>query len=174
MVMLWVFVYARTYLKYIGLGLLIFTVSIIIYVEAWNLYVDYAPPETGDGSSGMVTTTVTALTTSLYNVTEATTTRTTSTVYNETYTATMCPSGVTSCAGMGEHVDVIVNHRVIPYVPYFTIPSYCTRFSPPDLNLYHMLAYSAITIVTITITTILILDARRKEQAKTPQRRRWQ
>lgn len=174
MVMLWVFVYARTYLKYIGLGLLIFTVAVIVYVEGWNLAVDYAPAWVDDGSSGMVTTTVTTLATSLYNVTEAATTRTTSTIYNETYTATVCPSGVTSCSGMGEHLDVVVNHPVIPGVSFFTIPSFWTRMNPPDLNFYHTLAYSAIAIVTITWTTLGILSARRKEIEKAPQRRAWQ
>jgi len=120
----------------------------------------------------MVTTTITTLATSFYNVTEATTTRTTSTVYNETYTATMCPSGVTSCSGMGEHLDVAVNHPIIPGVPFFTIPTYYTRFNPPDLSFYHTLAYSAITIVTVTWATLGALGARRKEIVKTQEARR--
>jgi hypothetical protein len=164
--------YGQIYLRYIGFGLLIFTVAIVCYVEAWNLAVDFAPAWVGDGSSGMVTTTITTLATSLYNVTEATTTRTTSTVYNETYTALVCPSGVTSCSGMGEHLDVIVNHPIIPGVPFFTIPTYYTRFNLPDLSFYHTLAYSAITIVTVTWATLGALGARRKEIVKTQEARR--
>ena len=169
------FVYARTYLKYIGFGLLFFSLAIIGYAEAWNLAVDYAPAWVGDGSSGMVATTITTLAISLYNVTEAATTRTTSTVYNETYTALVCPSGVTSCSGMSEHLDVVVNHPIIPGVSFFTIPSFWTRMNPPDLNFYHTLAYGAITIITITWTTLGILGERRKQAAKAPQTRRpWQ
>lgn len=159
--------YARTYLKYIGLGLFIFTIAIVVYVEAWNLVVAYdlVPAEANGGSSGMVTVTTTILTTSTLS--------NTITVYNETVTATMCPSGVTTCSGTSEHLDVVVNHPVIPGVSFFTIPSYWTRFSPPDLNFYHTLAYSAITIITVTWVTLSILDARRKQTVKAPQRRRW-
>lgn len=167
MMMLVAFVYARTYLKYVGLGLFIFTVSIIVYVEAWNLFVAYAPPETAVGSSGMVTVTTSILTTTTIS-------NSTTSVYNETVTAVMCPNGVTSCAGTSEHVDVIVNHPLIPGVPFFTIPNYWTRWNPPDLTIYHTLAYGAIAIITVTITAVLILDARRKEQTKAQTRRRWQ
>jgi len=176
MMMQVVFVYARTILKYIGIGILFFSLAIVVYAECWNLAIDYAPAWTGDGSSGMVTTTITTLATSLYNVTEATTTYTTSTIYNETVTATMCPSGVTSCSGMGEHLDVVVNHPVIPGVSFFIIPSFWTRMNPPDLNFYHTLAYGAITVITVTYVALGILGARREEQVKrkVPQRRAWQ
>ena len=169
MVMLWVFVYARTYLKPIGLGVLIFAVAIIAYVEAWNMVVAYdlVPASVNGGSSGMVTITTTILTTSTIS--------NTTTVYNETVTATMCPPGVTSCSGMGEHMDVIVNRPVIPGVYILTIPVYWSRMSPPYLSFYHDLAYGAIIIITITWTTLGILGARRKEQAKRPlARRAWQ
>ena len=160
------------YVKPIGFSVIVLVVTISLYVTAWNIVITYnLVPASTNPNSGMITTTVTKLTTSSYNVTGSTTTSTTSTIYNETLTATICPTGATSCTGTSESVAVVVNRPLIPGFYFFTIPVYDSAWNPPSLLFYHNVSFTAMFIVCALWTTLNILDKRRKINAPQVQRR---
>lgn len=154
------------YTKCVALGALIFIAVVMAYVAIWNLIVTYAVIPAPAPASGMVTATVTSLTTSVYNITDSATTQQTSTVYNETYTATRCISNATSCTGMGERVDVVVNHPIIPYTSWPTIPTFDTAYSGTwvgaDFGFYHAVYFTSATVIIASWTALRLVDVHLK------------
>lgn len=137
------------------------------YVYAWNLAVNYglfASPI--QGSNGQITVTTTLLTTSTDTI------HSTTTMFNETYTATMCPAGVTSCTGESDYAAVVVDHPLILFnnpfsntpVRFADIPVYDSSLSPPYLTIYHNTYFAALTVILTTWAALAILDTRRREQ----------
>ncbi|KKW14658.1 MAG: Lung surfactant protein A [Candidatus Jorgensenbacteria bacterium GW2011_GWB1_50_10] len=164
----------RLYIQPIVLGAVFFVAAIAIYATVWNLIIMYNVfPSTPVSASGMVTVTTFLLTTSTFitnqtTTTEATTTKisnqTTTTVLNETVTATRCPAGVTSCAGTGESVVVVVNRPIIntPNFKLGQMPIYVSSMNPPSLNFYHETFYSAVAIICTVYTVTSILSNQKK------------
>jgi len=156
------------------LGVLIFIILFSAYAAIWNVVVAYDLVPNSSSTDGLLAVTTVILTTSTFTATDSN--QTSTTVTSKTVTANMCPAGATSCTGVGERMDVIVNRPIIntPFFRFSSIPVYWTRLSGTWIGayllLYHQLYSIAIAILIATWTTLSTLDVRRKLAAQ-PQRR---
>lgn len=147
------------YLYPIILTLIVFISAAGAYVLLWNLVVGYdLIPEQDFTVGGQITVTTTMLTTS--------TIQTSTTVFNQTFTGVRCAGGATSCAGMGEHVAVVVNRPLINFagLRFADIVVYDTSLSQYSLMFYHDLFFASLTTLCATWCALALLTEKRKQE----------